>query len=450
MVASAVRTGLTIFSILSLLFTVAPPALSSDLLLSNIRYWTAPDHTRIVVDLTGKARYHHRVLGNPDRIAVDIDRSHFQGTTRKLRVEDGLVRAIRMNELRSGKAQVVLDLAYPARYHVFVLDPVAGKPDRLVLDVFRDAGTPVTPKEPSSDIRRVIIDAGHGGEDPGALGLHRLREKDLTLDIARRLSRKIDAMPGFESVLTRKGDYFLSLKGRSDFARKEQGDLFISIHANSAAVKSARGFEIFFLSLSGATDKRARELADKENAADMMGGVSPSTQDEVISILFDYLQEEGMKRSAALAEQIYDRFEKDRKFNLRNVKQAGFAVLKSMQMPAVLVEVGFLSNSRDADLLRTESYREEVAAGLADGIQKYTLRAGGNGNGSGNGMDSAGGNGKGGAHQVGKNARFHVVKSGETAWSIATLYRVKVEELVRWNGLRGNAVVLVGQKLRIN
>lgn len=444
--ALSVRTWWALVTVLTLIFVWAPSGASADLLLSNIRYWTAPDHTRIVVDLTGKAKYHHRVLGNPNRIAVDIDGARFQGTTRKVRVEDGLIRAIRMNELRSGKAQVVLDLAYPARYHIFVLDPVAGKPDRLVLDVFRDPGTPAAPKAEHSEVRRVIIDPGHGGEDPGAIGLHRLREKDLTLDIARRLARKIDAMPGFESVLTRKGDYFLSLKGRSAFAREKQGDLFIGIHANSARARSARGFEIFFLSLSGATDKRARELADKENAADMMGGVSPSTQDEVISILFDYLQEEGMKRSAALAEQIYGRFEKDRKVNLRNVKQAGFAVLKAMQMPAVLVEVGFLSNESDANLLRSESYREQLADYLADGIEQYSLRAGGNGNGNGHGKSSD----IPVTRMEEPRPRIHVVKSGETAWSIASLYRVQVEELIKWNGLRGNAVLLVGQKLRIN
>ncbi len=434
------------FGAFLLIMSVPSPA-SSDLLLSNIRYWTAPDHTRVVIDMSGGAQFAHRVLSGPNRIAVDINSADFQGSTRKMGVNDGLIRAIRMNELRSGKAQVVLDLEHPARYHIFLLDPIGEKPDRLVIDVFRDAPAAAPPpKAVHGDIRRVIIDAGHGGEDPGAIGLRKLREKDLTLDIAQRLARRIDAMPGYEPLLTRRGDYFLSLSGRSKLAREMQGDLFISIHANSARSKNARGFEIFFLSLSGATDKMARELAHKENAADMMGGVSSTTEDEVISILFDYLQEEGMKRSAVLAEQIYTRFKKDRDLSLRNVKQAGFAVLKSMQMPAVLVEVGFLSNREDAELLARESYRERIAGFLADGIEQYCLQSGGNGKGPG----SLTGGGKGHGEQASGRQLTHVVKSGETAWSIASLYRVRLADLLSWNNLNARSVLLVGQKLRVN
>ncbi len=415
---SLVFIGLALFSL---------PA-SADLLLKNIRFWTAPDHTRVVVDASGKPAFAHRVLAHPDRIAVDVASARFQGSTRRISVEDGLVSAIRLNELRSGKAQVVLDLTGSARYQVFTLDPVGEKPERLVIDVFRDAARFPAPGERPEGVRRVVIDAGHGGEDPGAIGLHRLREKDLTLDIARRLGKKIDAIPGFEAVFTRDGDYFISLKNRSRIAREKKGDLFVSIHANSARARSAAGFEIFFLSLSGATDKMARALANKENAADLIGGVSPSTEDEVLSILFDYLQEEGMSRSAVLAEQIYKRFEKDRSINTRNVKQAGFAVLKSMQMPAVLVEVGFLTNRTDAARLKEESYRDRLAGYLADGIREYASRAGGNGRG----------------------VRYHIVRSGETAWSIASRYRVPVEDLLKLNDLGRNTVLLVGQKLRIN
>ncbi len=402
-----------------------PGLARADRKLTNFRYWTAPDHTRIVIDVSAPPTYAHRVLGNPDRIAIDVHDASFQGGTRKIAVNDGLIRSIRMNQLRSGKAQVVLDLEARARYRIFLLDPVADKPDRIVIDVYRSkvSGTTRPPRDDS--LRLVIIDAGHGGDDPGATGLYGIREKNLTLDIAKRLARKIDSMPGLKAVSTRKGDYFMPLRSRSDFARESGGDVFISIHANSARSSSARGFEIFFLSLRGATDKMASELAHKENAADLIGGTGPATEDEVLSILFDYLSDEGMVRSQALAETIYKRFQRSSEVKTRNVKQAGFAVLKSIEIPAVLVEVGFLTNKGDASRLREEGYREKLAGYLAEGIEEYFERAGSNG------------------------VKYHVVQKGETAWSIASRYDLTVNDLMKTNNLGGDAALQVGQKIRV-
>lgn len=428
--------------------------------LDRIRFWTAPDHTRIVIDVSGPSSFSHRVLGDPHRIAIDVNRARFKVATNEISVNDGVVDAIRMNELRSGKAQVVLDVWKRPRYQIFALDPVEGKPHRIVIDVYRDDGQRAPPAKPKlavieetsppektvtaggSDteqrpasrpaterpfikkITRVVIDAGHGGEDPGAKGLYGLREKELTLDVARRLARRIDGHADMEAVLTRDADYFLSLGGRSAMAREERGDVFISIHANAARSRSANGFELFFLSLRGSSDKMARELADKENAADLIGGIEP-TEDEVLSIVFDYLQEEGMQKSAVLAESIYKRFQRDDSIRLRNVRQAGFAVLKTVEIPSVLVELGFISNQTEAKRLKSDDYREKLARLLAESIEQYCQRVGGNG------------------------TRYHVVKDGETPWSIAERYSRTVRDLMLANNLSPDAVLRVGQKLRV-
>jgi N-acetylmuramoyl-L-alanine amidase len=252
-----------------------------------------------------------------------------------------------------------------------------------------------------------------------------LVEKEITFDLARRLAKRINALPGYEAILTRDGDYFVTLGDRQRFARRKGGDLFVSLHANAARSRKANGFEVFFLSLSGATDKMAMELADKENAADLIGGVPKGAEEDVISILFDYLQEEGMKRSEALAEEIWNGFRDIQDMELRNVKQAGFAVLKSLEIPAVLVEVGFITNKGDAALLKKDAFRDGIAGRLAGGVERYFRRA-----------DA-------------EPAVFHVVQRGETVWSIAQRYRVEVGDLLARNNLTPDSVLEEGQRLRI-
>lgn len=395
-------------------------------LLTNVRYWKAPEYVRVVVDLKTQTEFTHRVLSNPHRIAVDIRGTKFESGVRKIRVNDDFLIAIRMNALRSGTAQIVLDLERPVRYHIFPLAPVGDKPHRIVIDLFNDEQTPVRkPVDTNGEVRRIIIDPGHGGEDPGAVGLYKLMEKEIVFDVARLLAAKVNALPGYEALLTRKGDYFLSLRKRTEFAHDRHGDMFISLHVNSARSGRARGFEVFFLSHSGATNKLAKELADKENAADLIGGVAPGVQDDVISILFDYLQEEGMRKSEILAEGVYHSFRDDPVFNMRNVKQAGFGVLKSMEIPAILVELGFISNREDASNLRKSAFRNKLADNLLMGIEEYYAKTG---------------NGK---------PKYHVVRRGETVWSIARTYRIETGALLSANNMNSGSVLTVGRRLRI-
>lgn len=344
----------------------------------RIRFWTAPDHTRVVIDLSSRAQFRFRALTGPDRIAVDIPSTAFaSAVTAPIEVEDGLIKRIRINKLRSGTAQVVLDLYEEGEFKIFPLSEMKGYPERIVIDVKR----PVSKREieerartiqdlKQSKTRIIVIDPGHGGNDPGGVGWKRLKEKDICLKIAKEMAEEVNAMPGFKAFLTRSGDYFVSLGGRVRIAREHKADLFVSIHANDSRNRSAAGTEVFFLSLSGATDEAARKLAEKENAADMVAGVAPDS-DDVTHIIFDMVQKEFMVRSSYLAESVHDSLVRHKKLKSRGVKQAGFAVLKNAGIPSVLVEVGFLSNAAEAKLLKSSAFQRDAALMLKAAVIDY-------------------------------------------------------------------------------
>lgn len=344
----------------------------------RVRFWTAPDHTRVVIDLSYRAQFRFRTLTGPDRIAVDIPGTAFASdVTAPIPVEDGLIRRIRINQLRSGTAQVVLDLYQESEFEIFPLSAMRGYPERIVIDVMRR----VSRREVEERERRIedlkqartriiVIDPGHGGNDPGAVGWRGVKEKDICLQIARKAAARINSVPGFKAFLTRKGDYFVSLGRRVRIAREYKADLFVSIHANDARNKSARGTEVFFLSLSGATDEAARKLAEKENAADMVAGVAPDS-DDLTHIIFDMVQKESMVRSSYLAEAMHDNLLRHKKLKSRGVKQAGFAVLKNAGIPSVLVEVGFLSNASEAKLIKSSEFQSDVAVFVKDAVIDY-------------------------------------------------------------------------------
>jgi N-acetylmuramoyl-L-alanine amidase len=344
----------------------------------RVRFWTAPDHTRVVIDLSSKAQFRYRTLTNPHRIAIDIPATSFVSAVKApIKVEDGLIRRIRINKLRSGTAQVVLDLYDEGDFKIFPLGAMKGYPERIVIDVNRtvssqeiEARAQKIEDLKQSRTRIVFIDPGHGGNDPGAVGYKGLKEKDVALKIAKLMADQVNATPGFKAFLTRKGDYFVSLGGRARMARDHGADLFVSIHANDARNRKASGTEVFFLSLSGATDEASRKLAEKENAADMVAGVA-SESDDLTHIIFDMMQKESMLRSSYLAEAMHDNLLRHRKLTSRGVKQAGFAVLKNAGIPSVLVEVGFLSNPAEAKLLRSSSFQRDAAVLLKDAVVDY-------------------------------------------------------------------------------
>jgi N-acetylmuramoyl-L-alanine amidase len=344
----------------------------------GIRHWTAPDHTRIVIDLSAAPTYRHRELSGPARIAIDVSNARFASSVEKFSVSDGLVERVRINKLSGRVAQVVLDLKKKSEFNIFYLKKYAGKPHRIVIDIKRPGVPEATARAREQvrglkrkDVRIVVIDPGHGGEDPGAVGPRSLKEKDVCLQIAKRLKEKIDKVEGMKAFLTRKGDYFVPLRRRTQIAKELDADVFVSLHANASRSRRAFGTEVYFLSTTGASDEAAKQVASLENAADLVGGVPPETEDDIVSILMDIKHSNALARSSELAEKVIDSLGRHGKLVTRGVKQARFTVLKSAEFPSVLIEFAFISNPTEATLLKSKRFQKEVAAMLARSLKDY-------------------------------------------------------------------------------
>lgn len=348
------------------------------LTVQSVRHWTAPDHTRIVIDVSGSPKFRHLELGAPPRVVIEISKAKIHSSVRELTVSDDVVERVRFNTLPGGVVQIVVDLPRPSESDVFYLKKLDGKPHRIVVDIKKPLApqAPVPVGEPTllpkeKKVRVVVIDPGHGGDDPGAVGKHGLKEKDICLKLARKLKEKLDSVPGIKAHLTRNGDYFIPLRKRTKIAKDLGADVFMSIHMNASRSRGAFGTEVFFLSLTGATDEAARELARMENAADLVGGVPLEAEEDIVSIITELKQSNSLARSSELAEEIIDRLGRHRNLVTRGVKQAGFTVLKSTDFPCVLVEIAFISNSSEAALMRSDDFHDEVAGLLTDAVKQY-------------------------------------------------------------------------------
>lgn len=346
--------------------------------LVRMRYWTAPEHTRLVFDLSGAAP--------PATKFRMTDSTTFEVYLPGVRKSAAVTTEFVGDSLVADIFPAVSEAGTSIRIHLkrkvtplgFVLAAANGVPDRVVVDVPMPANPAAEQalQQKVTDLKSskkfiVVIDAGHGGEDTGAVGYRSLQEADVTLAVARKLKAQLEIIPGVSAVLTRTGDYFIPLRKRIDLARKYQADLFVSVHCNASRNHGATGTEIYFLSLTGATDEASRSLAEKENAADMVGGVPPETGDDLLSILFDLRQNDTVRRSSELAEILMDAVSADSRLTTRGVKQAGFVVLKAPEIPSVLVEVAFITNPREAAILRDNQFQSKFAEHLAQGILSY-------------------------------------------------------------------------------
>jgi N-acetylmuramoyl-L-alanine amidase len=422
------------------LFAVAllGPSSSAATNILAIRHWSAPDHTRIVLDLDGPASYRHRDLVDPHRIAVDVAGGRFRFSLDPIWIEDGLIRRVRFNVLKnSGKAQVVLDLDSAARYDVFALEKFGAKPNRIVVDVKRPSPAP-GPSRPRVERNLgpdafgdfiVMIDPGHGGEDPGRRNPGGLKEKNLALTFSRELQTEVDRRRGYRAELTRNGDYFVSLRRRREIAEERGAHLFVSVHFNAASARSARGTEVFFVSLRGAEDRATKELVHAENSADLVGGVPPrdlDTADALGRMLVDLRQHDSVERSQRLATLITDNITGLRGMRTRRVQQAGFGVLKSLFIPAVLVEAGFLTNSDDVHFFRSSADRARYIRALVDGIVMYCEEV-----------------------EIPRLGwTMHTVSTGESLSQIAQAYAMDVDSLKGANNLNSDQI-FTGQRLRV-
>lgn len=367
--------------ILTLLALFASSMALASTEVQTVRAWLAPDNTRLVFDLSGPVKHRLFTLSDPERIVIDIENAAFRASLDNLGLEKSPVQSIRYSQ-NSGTVRVVLDLKESVRPKSFDLKPNDQYGHRLVVDLEprQAAEVPsrvVTPSVAPNQVRDIVIaiDPGHGGEDPGAIGPRGLREKDVVLAIGRELKRLIDAEPGYRAVMIRDGDYYVSLRDRTALARKSNADLFVSVHADGWHSPSARGASVWVLSERGASSEMGRWLASRENSADLIGGVgsvSLEDKDDVLaSVLLDMSMTASRTDSRQVAAQIHGNISQFARMHKKEVEMAGFAVLRSPDIPSILVETGFITNPQEADLLKTPAYQTRMAQAIFAGITAH-------------------------------------------------------------------------------
>ncbi|WP_198683226.1 N-acetylmuramoyl-L-alanine amidase [Peristeroidobacter agariperforans] len=347
----------------------------------DVRLWAGPDGTRLVFDLSDPAEHNVLTLDNPDRVVVDIPAATLE-SERLLPEGQGFVKQLRAAVQPNGDLRVVIDLTGPAQPNTFTIGPQQSYGHRLVLDLTPGKGTvAAAPSQPSvvkaaadAHGRDIIIaiDAGHGGVDPGSIGKRGTYEKHVTLAIAKRLKDRIDREPGMRAILTRDNDTFVEHRERIARARRQQADMFVSVHADSYTNRSVAGSSVYVLSARGASDESARWLADRENAADLIGGVKLDDKDSVLaSVLLDLSQGASMSASVDAAELVMQELYKIGNITNRGVKHAGFLVLKSPDIPSMLVETAFISNPTEEARLLDPKHQQRLAEAIHQGVREY-------------------------------------------------------------------------------
>lgn len=405
---------------------------------SGVRLWDAPDNTRIVFDLTHPTGYSVFTLKKPDRIVVDLKETQFQTQLPELEKDRSVIKTIRASTRKKKDFRFVLDMNQRIKPNVFLLKPNDAYGHRLVIDLpHAEIPVPVQPKrsldKPQTGPRDIVIaiDAGHGGEDPGAHGRHGTREKDVVLQIARKLEKMVNRTAGLRAVMIRDGDYYISLRKRIALARKHKADLFVSIHADAYKNPRVSGSSVYVLSARGASDEASRWLEDSENAADLIGGVSLDDKDNVLaSVLLDLSLSGTIDVSSRVADVVLKEMSKVGKVRKKDVQYARFVVLKSPDIPSMLIETAFISNPREETRLRSSSFQRKMAKGILSGVRRYFKE-----------------NPPPGTHYA-EASREHRIKRGESLSSIASQYSVDLALLKSINDLQTN-LIQVGQVLQI-
>ena len=399
-----------------------------------VRVWPAAQYTRVTIESDQALVARHSLAEHPSRVVIDIDGLELSPELRdivgKVRADDPFIAGVRVGQNQPRVVRLVIDLKQPTAPQVFSLAPIAAYQHRLVFDLHptrepdpllallrdkesaeqqatrdvndalgefigkvegpdappsaprraappQDAAAAPTPGERGRVNRLVIVavDPGHGGEDPGAIGPSGLREKDVVLAVALKLRERLNAVPDMRVMLTRDADFFVPLAERVQRARRVQADLFVSIHADAFLSPEARGASVFALSERGATSSAARWMANRENAADLVGGVNVKARDaSVLRTLLDMSTTAQIKDSLKLASEVLARIGKVGKLHKGSVEQAGFAVLKAPDIPSILVETAFISNPEEEAKLRDDAYQDRLVEALTTGIRRYFAR----------------------------------------------------------------------------
>ena len=430
---------LMILAPIALVLVSVPTVSAADV--DAVRLWRAPDHTRMVLDLSGATDFSTLSLENPERFVVDLPQSRLSASLTSLPLEGTPISRVRSGIRQGTDLRLVFDLSASVRTSVFLLPPNDTTGHRVVIDLFDKTPTeepkPVLSVESLEGRRDIVIaiDPGHGGEDPGASGPGGLREKTVVLQIARRLENQLAKIPGFKPMLVRTGDYYVSLKNRRDKARALEADLFVSIHADAFREKSAHGASVYALSMRGATSTTAQYLADTENAADLVGGVELAEMDPMLAgVLADLSMTGTLDTSLNLGALILEQIDGVARLHKKRVEQAGFAVLKSPDVPSLLIETGFISNPGEAGRLATPAYQDKMARAIRRGIQSWFARQPPPGTLL--------------AWQREQGGREVTIAAGDTLSEIAERYGVTVASIKTNNGLSRD-VIYVGQTLLI-
>ncbi|MDK9703326.1 MAG: N-acetylmuramoyl-L-alanine amidase [Sulfuritalea sp.] len=377
-----------------------------------VRVWPARDYTRVTLEHDQAIKYSHLLVKDPERLVVDLEGVEFNSVLQmlpsKILDSDPYIKLIRAGRNKPGVVRLVIELKGEVKPQVFSLPPVGEYGHRLVLDLYpaepidplmallEKSGEPPLKAESSLDSRTrpmekpaepppdkpeiarlvtIVLDPGHGGEDPGAIGRGGSHEKNVTLSVARRLKAKIDATPNMRSVLTRDGDYFIPLNQRVQKARRVQADLFVSVHADAFIKSTARGSSVFVLSENGASSSAARWLANKENSADLVGGVNLGVKDPYLArTLLDLSQTATINDSLKLGKHVLGELGRINTLHKAHVEQAGFAVLKAPDIPSILIETAFISNPEEEARLNDEAYQDRMAEAILRGIRGYFAR----------------------------------------------------------------------------
>jgi N-acetylmuramoyl-L-alanine amidase len=417
----------------------------------GVRLWPAPDHTRLVLDTAGSVDHNVFALSGPSRLVIDLKNTSLKADFSKVDLSGSPIERIRSAPRNGSDLRVVLDLKSDIKPRSFVLEPNQQYGHRLVVDLIDEKGSRLervaspTVTQDSAGKRDIIIviDPGHGGEDPGAIGPRGTREKDVVLRMSKTLADLINKQPGFTAKLTRTGDYYIGLRNRTLLARKYNADLFVSVHADAFRTPQPSGASVFALSQRGATSETARWLAQSENRSDLIGGaggVSLDGRDDMLAgVLLDLSMTASINASLGVGSSVLGKLGSVAKLHKPGVEQAAFAVLKSPDIPSILVEAGFISNPKEEKNLASEWYRNRLANAIMDGIHEHFQRTPP----PGTLLAWQKENQKGG----GQVSRYRIQR-GDTLSGVARQNQTTVSELMRFNGMTDDRV-MVGQTIRI-
>ncbi|MCB1583089.1 MAG: N-acetylmuramoyl-L-alanine amidase [Marinicella sp.] len=397
----------------------------------GMRVWTGPDHTRAVFDLSDAADYKLFELDNPPRVVIDLDNAQLTSSLAIKNNKD--IKKVRFSNKKQD-VRIVFDLHEKLKSKSFLLKPAGEYGHRLVVDLSHEVEPQVKTVEQVTQANRdviVAIDAGHGGEDPGAIGAAGSHEKDITLKIANALAEKINAQNGMKALIIREGDYYIKHRKRFEKARQHNADLFVSIHADAFHSRDVNGASVYILSQRGASSEAAKWLAASENKSDQIGGVVIEDKQDVLSqVLYDLSQNAALEESHKAARSVHEAMKKVVKLHGQGFGQANFLVLKSPDVPSMLIETGYISNPNDEKKLKDPNHVTKLTTQIADGIRNYFFQ-------------SPPPNTWIAAQAKGKK---HVVQSGDTLSDIANKHGVSLAAIKSINNKSSNQL-LIGEVL---